>query len=98
MTEMKEKIYPTLPVIRESPSAPDIELTEMRNEGAHSSRLKVIMDVQKYLEEEITKRVREPGNNNYKPNLQSFIDLLPKRKKLQRDRLGKDLSLLKKVS
>ena len=24
---------------------------------------------------------KEPGNNNYKPNLQSFIDLLPKRKK-----------------
>ena len=56
MTEMKEKIYPMLPIIRESPSAPDIELTEMRNEGAHSYRLKVITDVQKYLEEEITKR------------------------------------------
>ena len=56
MTEMKEKIYPALPVIRESPSAPDIELTEMRNEGAHSYRLKVITDVQKYLEEEITRR------------------------------------------
>ena len=48
MTEMKEKIYPTLPILRESPSAPDIELTEMRNEGAHSYRLKVITDVQKY--------------------------------------------------
>ena len=56
MTEMKEKIYHTLPTIRESPSAPDIELTEMRNDGAHSYRLKVITDVQKYLEEEITKR------------------------------------------
>ena len=56
MTEMKEKIYPTLHIIRESPSAPDIELTEMRNDGAHSYRLKVITDVQKYLEEEITKR------------------------------------------
>ena len=55
MTEMKEKIYPTLPIIRESPSALDIELTEMRNDGAHSYRLKVITDVQKYLEE-ITKR------------------------------------------
>ena len=41
MTEMKEKIYPALPVIRESPSAPDIELSEMRNEGAHSYRLKL---------------------------------------------------------
>ena len=49
MTEMKEKI-------RKYPSAPDIELTEMRNEGAHSYRLKVITDVQKYLEEEITRR------------------------------------------
>ena len=56
MTEMKEKIYPTLPVIRESPSAPDIELSEMRNPNAHSYRLQVITDVQKYLEEEITKR------------------------------------------
>ena len=53
MTKMKEKIYPRLPIIRESPSAPDIELTEMRNEGAHSYRLKVITDVQK---EEITRR------------------------------------------
>ena len=56
MTEMKQKIYPTLPIIRESPSAPDIELTEMRNDGAHPYRLKVITDVQKYLEEAITKR------------------------------------------
>ena len=56
MTEIKEKIYPTLPTIRESPSAPDIELTEMRNDGGHSYRLKVIADVQKNLEEELTKR------------------------------------------
>ena len=48
MAEMKEKIYPALPFIRESPSAPDIELSEMRNEGAHSYKLKVITDVQKY--------------------------------------------------
>ena len=56
MTEMKEKIYPTLPTIRESPSAPDIELTEMGNDRGHSYRLKVITDVQKFLEEEISKR------------------------------------------
>ena len=37
---------------------------------------------------------RELENNNYKPTFQSFIDLLPKRKKLQRGRLQKDLSLL----
>ena len=45
MTEMKEKIYPTLPTIRESPTAPDIELTEMGNDQGHSYRLKVITDV-----------------------------------------------------
>ena len=39
MTEMKEKIYPTLPVIRESPSAPDIELKEMGNDQGLSYRL-----------------------------------------------------------
>ena len=36
-------------------------------------------------------------NRNYKLTFQSFIDLLPKRKKLQRGRLQKDLNLLKKV-
>ena len=41
--------------------------------------------------------VREPENNNYKPIFQSFINLLPKRKKLQQGRLRKDLSLLKKA-
>ena len=56
MTEMKEKIYPTLPTIRESPSAPDIELKEMGNDQGHSYRLKVITDVQQFLETEISKR------------------------------------------
>ena len=55
MTEMKEKIYPTLHDIRESPSAPAIELTNLNDQG-HSYRLKVILDVQKFLEEEISKR------------------------------------------
>ena len=55
MTEMKEKIYPTLPDIRESPSAPAIELTNLNDQG-HSYRLQVILDVQKFLEEEISKR------------------------------------------
>ena len=54
MTEMKEKIYPTLPDIRESPSAPAIELKNLNDQG-HSYRLKVILDVQKFLEE-ISKR------------------------------------------
>ena len=55
MTEIKEKnIYPTLPNIREKPTAPEIELTEMGI--GHSYRLKVISGVQKFLEEEISKR------------------------------------------
>ena len=39
---------------------------------------------------------REPENNNYKPTFQSFINLLPKHKKLQQGRLQKDLNLLGK--
>ena len=39
---------------------------------------------------------RESENNNYKLTFQSFISLSPKRKKLQRERLRKDLNLLKK--
>ena len=57
MTEMKEKdLYPTLPSIREAPTAPDIELREMGNDQGHTYRLKVISDVQKFLEEEVSKR------------------------------------------
>ena len=56
MTELKEKIYPTLPDIREKPTAPEIELAELGNDQGHSHRLKVISDVQKFLEEEICKR------------------------------------------
>ena len=56
--------------------------------------------VKEYLElkKNIRDNLKEPENNNYKPIFQSFIDLLPKRKKLQRERLRKGLSLLKKVS
>ena len=56
MTEMKDKIYPTLPTIRESPTAPDIELTEMGNDLGHTYRLKVITDIQKFLETEVSDR------------------------------------------
>ena len=52
---MKEKIYPTLPTIREQPSAPGI-VNRGSNDRGHSYRLKVITDVQKFLEEEISKR------------------------------------------
>ena len=50
MTEIKEKIYPTLPTIREAPTAP-----EMGNDQGHGYRLKEISDAQKFLEEEISK-------------------------------------------
>ena len=39
---------------------------------------------------------RESENNNYKLTFQSFISLLLKHKKLQRERLQKDLNLLVK--
>ena len=48
MTEMKEKIYPTLPTEREQPTAP--------NDQGHSYRLNIIREVQKFLEEEIKNR------------------------------------------
>ena len=48
MTEMKEKIYPTLPDIREQPTAPN-------NQG-YSYRLKIIREVQEFLEGEIKNR------------------------------------------
>ena len=52
---MKEKIYPTLPEIREQPNAPNVVNGGSGDRG-HSYRLKVINDVQKFLEEEIYKR------------------------------------------
>ena len=53
--EIKEKLYPTLPSERENPSAPATEM-EVIDDGGHSYRLKVISDVQNFLEDEITKR------------------------------------------
>ena len=52
---MKEKIYPTLPEIREQPSAPNV-VNGGSDDRGHSYRLKVINDVQKFLGEEINKR------------------------------------------
>ena len=51
---MKEKIYPTLPTIREQPTAPIVNSGS--DDRGHSYRLKVISDVQKFFEEEINKR------------------------------------------
>ena len=51
---MKEKIYPTLPTIREQPTAPVVNGGS--NDQGHSYRLKIITEIQKFFEEEIQKR------------------------------------------
>ena len=56
MTELKDKIYPSLPNIREKPTAPEVELTEISNDQGHAYRLKVILGIQKFLEAEIEYR------------------------------------------
>ena len=55
MTEMTDKIYPTLSPIREAPTAPPVINGGVDDRG-HSYRLNIIRDVQKFLEEEIKKR------------------------------------------
>ena len=55
MTEMKEKIYPTLPTIREQPSAPNV-VNGGSDDRGNSYRLKIIREVQEFLEEEIKNR------------------------------------------
>ena len=55
MTEIKEKIYPTLPTIREQPTAPNV-VNGGSDDRGHSYRLKIIREVQEFLEEEIKKR------------------------------------------
>ena len=55
MTEMKDKIYPELPNIRETPNAPPI-VNGGSDDRGHSYRLKIIREVQKFLEEEIKNR------------------------------------------
>ena len=52
---MKEKIYPELPTIREQPTAPNVVNGGSGDRG-HSYRLKIIREVQEFLEEEIKKR------------------------------------------
>ena len=55
MTEIKEKIYPELPTIREQPTAPNVVNGGAVDRG-HSYRLNVIRDIQKFFEEEIKQR------------------------------------------
>ena len=47
MTEMKDKIYPELPPIRENPSAPPV-VNGGADDRGHSYRLNIIRDVQKF--------------------------------------------------
>ena len=55
MTEMKEKIYPELTTIREQPSAPNV-INGGSDDHGHSYRLKIIREIQAFLEEEIKNR------------------------------------------
>ena len=52
---MKEKIYPELPTIREQPTAPNV-VNGGSDDRGHSYRLKIIREVQEFLEEEIKNR------------------------------------------
>ena len=59
MTEMKEKIYPELPSIREQPTAPGV----VNGDQGHSYRLKIIREIQEFLEKEF--KQREELNKKY---------------------------------
>ena len=52
---MKEKTYPTLPTIREQPTAPNV-VNGGSDDRGHSYRLKIIREVQEFLEKEIKNR------------------------------------------
>ena len=54
MTEMKEKIYPELPTIREQPTAPKVNSGS--DDRGHSYRLKIIREIQEFLVGEIKNR------------------------------------------
>ena len=54
MTEMKEKIYPELPTIPKQPTAPVVNGGS--DDRGHSYRLKIIREVQEFLEEEVKNR------------------------------------------
>ena len=55
MVEMKEKIYPELTTIREQPTAPNV-INHSSDDHGHSYRLKIIREIQAFLEEEIKNR------------------------------------------
>ena len=55
MTELTDKLYPTLSTIKEVPTAPPI-VNGGADDRGHSYRLKIIREVQNFLEEEIKSR------------------------------------------
>ena len=55
MTELTDKLYPSLPTIREDPTAPPVVNGGEDNRG-HTYRLNYIQSVQRYFEEEIKQR------------------------------------------
>ena len=55
MTELTDKVYPTLPSIREDPTAPPV-VNGGKDDRGHNYRLKYIQDIQRYFEEEIKQR------------------------------------------
>ena len=62
MTEMTDKIYPTLSTIREAPTAPPV-VNGGEDDRGHSYRLNHIRELQKFLEDEI--KNRESLNKKY---------------------------------
>ena len=61
MTEMTDKVYPELPTIRENPSAPVVN--GGADPGGHGYRLKIIREIQEFLEKEF--KQREDLNKKY---------------------------------
>ena len=55
MVELKEKIYPELTTVREQPTAPNV-INHSSDDRGHSYRLKIIREIQAFLEEEIKNR------------------------------------------
>ena len=55
MTELTDKLYPTLPAIRETPNAPPV-INGGEDDRGQTYRLNYIQSVQRYFEEEIKQR------------------------------------------
>ena len=62
MTEMTDKLYPTLPAVRETPNAPPV-INGGADDRGHNYRLRHIRELQNFLEEEI--KYREALNKKY---------------------------------